>query len=178
MVYIFLANGFEECEALCPWDILKRGGVDVSLVSVNPVLAVTGAHGITVVADKTLSEIRAEDAEMLVFPGGMPGTSNIDADVRTDALVNYAVKNGLYIGAICAAPMILGKRGVLCGKKATCFPGFEEYLVGAELSSERVVKDGKIITSKGAGAAYEFGFELLSVLKGSETAKKVKVSMQ
>jgi len=178
MVYEFLAAGFEEVEALSPLDLLRRSGVSVVTVCVSEdgeSLAVTGAHGITVKADVSLKDavrmLRSrDDLEMVILPGGMPGTTNLDASEAVHDFITKAVDADAYISAICAAPMILGKRGLLDGKKATCFPGFEKYLVGAKVGG-RVVADGKIITSCGMGAALEFGLALVEALKGKETAK-------
>ena len=124
--YIFLANGFEEIEALCPWDLLLRAGVDVTLVSINKDRAVTGTHGITVCADITAAELPEPEGEICtVLPGGMPGSSNLDADPTVDRYIAHSAKNGR-LAAICAAPFVLGRRGLLDQKEATCFPGFED----------------------------------------------------
>lgn len=176
MVYVMFADGFEETEAIEPIDILKRGGVDVVTVGVKE-KTVTGAHGITIITDIGIEEIDPEKMELLMLPGGM-GHEILDASNEVHGLINYAVANGLYIAAICAAPSILGKKMFLEGKKATCFPGYEKYLYGADVISDKAVVDGKFITAKGAGAASDFGFEMLTVLKNRETAEKVKEIMQ
>ncbi|MBQ8301348.1 MAG: DJ-1/PfpI family protein [Clostridia bacterium] len=176
MVYVMLADGFEEVEAIEPIDILKRGGVEVTTVGVKG-KTVTGAHGIIVTADIEISEVNPENMELLMLPGGA-GHEILDASNEVHGLINYAVVNGLYISAICASPSILGKKMMLEGKKATCFPGFEKYLYGAEVVSDKAVIDGKIITGKGAGAASEFGFAMLEILKDKETADKIKEIMQ
>ncbi len=176
MVYVMLADGFEEVEAIEPIDILKRGGVEVTTVGVSG-KTVTGAHGIPVTADILIGEADAESMELLMLPGGA-GHKLLDASDRVHSLINYALANGIYISAICAAPSILGKKMILEGKKATCFPGYEKYLYGAQVVSDKAVADGKIITGKGAGAAAEFGFLMLSLLRGKETADKVKEIMQ
>ena len=176
MIYIFLANGFEEIEAICPIDILKRGGLDVKTVGVTG-KTVTGAHGIPFVCDMEIGEISA-DAECLILPGGMPGTLNLANCPKLKELLLKAQKDGRFIAAICAAPSVLGAYGILKGKKAVCYPGFEEKLDGATVRDELCVTDGKIITAKGPGAAAEFGFSILSALKGeTETAEKLKVNM-
>lgn len=176
MVYVMFADGFEETEAIEPIDILKRGGVDVVTVGVKD-KTVTGAHGITIITDIGIEEVDPEKMELLMLPGGM-GHEILDASNEVHGLINYAVANGLYIAAICAAPSILGKKMLLEGKKATCFPGYEKYLYGADVVSDKAVVDGKFITAKGAGAAADFGFEMLTVLKNRETADKVKEIMQ
>lgn len=176
MVYVMLADGFEEVEAIEPIDILKRGGVEVTTVGVTGI-TVIGAHGIAVTADITLDDVKRDDMELLMLPGGM-GHELLDASNEVHALISYALSNGIYISAICAAPSILGKRMILEGKKTTCFPGYEKYLYGAEVTGEKVVTDGKIITAKGAGAAAQFGFKMLEILKNKETADKIKETMQ
>lgn len=176
MVYVMFADGFEETEAIEPIDILKRGGVDVVTVGVKD-KTVTGAHGITIITDIGIEEVDPENMELLMLPGGM-GHEILDASNEVHGLINYAVANELYIAAICAAPSILGKKMLLEGKKATCFPGYEKYLYGADVVSDKAVVDGKFITAKGAGAAADFGFEILTVLKSRETADKVKEIMQ
>ncbi|MCC8159752.1 MAG: DJ-1/PfpI family protein [Oscillospiraceae bacterium] len=176
MVYVLLADGFEEVEAIEPIDILKRGGVEVLTAGVKS-KTVTGAHGITVTADIAIQEVDPSNMELLMLPGGA-GHEILDASNEVHGLINYAVTKGLYISAICAAPSILGKKMILEGKKATCFPGYEKYLYGAEVVADKAVVDGKIITGKGAGAAADFGFAMLALLKGGETAKRVKEIMQ
>lgn len=176
MVYVLLADGFEEVEAIEPIDILKRGGVEVTTVGVTGKV-VTGAHGIPVTADIEIQDIHPEDMELLMLPGGA-GHELLDASNEVHALINYAVSNNLYISAICAAPSILGKKQILDGKNAVCFPGYEKYLYGAVISDKKAVTDGKIITAKGAGAAADFGFSMLTVLKNRETADKIKEIMQ
>lgn len=179
MVYILLADGFEELEALAPCDMLRRAGVETRLVSVSEKLLVKGAHGIGVMADLTLSEMNIRDIEMLVFPGGMPGAKNLDEHPRTDLLIRHCLEKDLFLAAICAAPMILGKRGVLAGKKATCFPGFEKFLSGATVvSDERVVRDGNVVTAVGAGAAVEFGLKLVEIMKDKKTSDELRESIR
>ncbi len=176
MVYVLLADGFEEVEAIEPIDILTRGGVEVTTVGVTGKV-ITGAHGIPVTADIEINEVTPDDMELLMLPGGA-GHELLDASNEVHGLINYAVSNGLYISAICAAPSILGKKQLLDGKKATCFPGYEKYLYGADVTAEKAVVDGKIITGKGAGAAAEFGFTMLKILKDAETANRIKEIMQ
>ena len=178
MVYVFLADGFEEIEALTPVDILRRGGVDVVTVGVTGREA-TSSHNIVVTADIMEEEIDDFDGvEAIVLPGGMPGTTNLEASEVVKEAIEYCSKNDILIGAICAAPSILGKKMLLEDKKATCFPGDEKYLYGADVKSDKVVVDGKFITGKGAGAAADFGFAMLAILKDKETADRVKETMQ
>ncbi len=176
MVYVMLADGFEEVEAIEPIDILKRGNVPVKTVGVKNKV-VTGAHGITVTADIGIDDVNTDDMELLMLPGGA-GHEILDASKEVHNLIDYALAHSLYISAICAAPSILGKKMILEGKKATCFPGYEKYLYGADITGEKAVVDGKIITGKGAGAAADFGFAMLKILKGKETAGKIKEIMQ
>lgn len=177
MVYMFLANGFEEVEALCPLDILRRAGVEVVTVGVGGD-SVCGAHGITVVCDMPETHFRDANADMIILPGGMPGTKNLDESKTVDVALRSAVKNGAFIAAICAAPMVLGKRGMLNGKEATCFPGFEKYLDGATLSDKYVVRDGNIITARGMGVALDFGLELAAALTSPEKAADIRAAIQ
>ena len=177
MVYVLLADGFEEVEAITPIDILRRAGVDVITVSIKD-KTVMGAHNIPVIADMVISELNSvDDMELLMLPGGA-GHELLDASNEAHALINYAHKQGKYIAAICAAPSIIGKKLLLSGKKATCFPGFENYLYGADVTGDKVVHDGQLITAKGAGAAAEFGFKLCEILKGKEAADKLSAVMQ
>ncbi|MDR0992226.1 MAG: DJ-1/PfpI family protein [Ruminococcus sp.] len=177
MVVFFLANGFEELEAIAPLDILRRGGVEVITAGIGGKV-ITGSHGISVACDKAAEVIFTSEIEGVILPGGMPGTRNLAASQTVEDALAYCARKGLLIGAICAAPSVLGEQGLLDGREATCFPGFEEKLTGAKLSSEYVVRDGNIITAKGAGVAAEFGFALLTALKDEETAETVRRAMQ
>ena len=165
MVFLFLADGFEEIEALTPVDLLRRAGVEVVTVGVGG-KTVTGSHGITISADVGAEEALAMLAagtipEMIVLPGGMPGAATLDASPLVDTFIDAAEKANAYIAAICAAPMILGKRGLLRGRHATCFPGFEEYLEGAAYMDVHTVTDGRYITGRAMGAATEFALALI-----------------
>jgi 4-methyl-5(b-hydroxyethyl)-thiazole monophosphate biosynthesis len=178
MIYMFLADGFEEVEALCPLDILRRAGLEVTTVGVGGKDLIAGAHGIMVQADIPDVLYRDSAPDMIILPGGMPGSTNLDESKTVDAALKVAAKKGAYLCAICAAPLVLGKRGYLEGKHAVCYPGFEEYLSGATVfESETVVRDGNVITAKGMGAAFEFGLELVRALKDNETAEKIKNSV-
>ena len=177
MVYFFLADGFEESEAIVPIDILKRADITVLTVGVGS-KTVVGAHGLTVTCDIPENEALTDCLEGIVLPGGMPGTLNLEKSETVQKFVEFADKKGLIIGAICAAPSVLGKKGILKGKKATCFTGFDEYLTGATVSCDPVVRDGNIVTAYGAGAAFLFGFSLLSTFKGEKTAEEIKKQMR
>lgn len=174
MLYIFLADGFEEIEALCPYDLLLRAGIETKTVSINETTEVTGSHGIRVKADLTIADISLSDEiEGIMLPGGMPGSSNLEACPTVQDFITKASSEDKLITAICAAPFVLGNRGLLCGKAATCFPGFEDRLTGAVLSSDKVVRDGNIITGKGMGAAFDFGIEMVKYFKGEAFAKEL-----
>lgn len=173
MIYLFLANGFEEVEALCPLDLLRRAGLAVTTVGVGGDVIV-GAHGIAVQADVPDTLFRDSKPDMIILPGGMPGTKNLDASRTVDTALRAASANGAYLAAICAAPMVLGKRGYLKDKEATCFPGFEEYLEGATLSKARVVTDGRTVTAAGMGVAMEFGLALVALLQGKDAAERLR----
>ena len=175
MVYIFLAEGFEEIEALAPLDLLRRAGVEVKTVGVGS-KTVIGSHSIPVVADMLDSELCDDSPEMVILPGGMPGTLNLNASKVVHSAIRSATESGAYVCAICAAPLILGRLGLLSGKEAICYPGFEDELVGATISENTVAIDGKIITAKGMGAAIDFGLTLVSILKGNEVAENLRKS--
>ena len=175
MVYMFLANGFEEVEALSPLDLLRRAGVEIKTVGVGA-KTIVGSHSIPVVADMTDSEFSDNAPQMVILPGGMPGTLNLDASETVHKAIGSAVAADAYVCAICAAPMILGKLGLLNGKEAICYPGFEEHLTGATISDKKAVADGKYITAKGMGAAIEFGLLLVEALKGKEVAESLRAT--
>lgn len=178
MFYIVLADGFEEIEALAFVDIIRRGDIEIKTASLNDDNISTGAHGISVVCDINIEDIVYDSIDAFILPGGMPGTINLDNSLMVDDILSFCFKNDKYIGAICAAPLVLGRRNLLKGKKATCFPGFEDELKGAFVADEKVISDGKIITAKGAGCAHEFAFEFIKKFKSKETADKIKSSMQ
>ncbi len=169
MIYMFLATGFEEVEALCPLDIMRRAGLSVTTVGIGG-NEITGAHGITVKTDITDSEFDGQDIDMVFLPGGMPGTLNLARSKAVNTAIDDAHRNNKYIAAICAAPSILGDKGLLVGKEAICYPGFEDRLTGATLSSKRVVRDGKIITAAGMGVATEFGLTIVELFCGKSVA--------
>ena len=175
MVYIFLAEGFEEIEALAPLDLLRRAGVEVKTIGVGS-RTVVGSHSIPVVADMLDSELCDGTPEMVILPGGMPGTLNLNESKVVHKAIRSAIESGAYVCAICAAPLILGRLGLLTGKEAICYPGFEDELVGATISGKTVAVDGKIITAKGMGAAIDFGLTLVAILKGNEVAENLRKS--
>ena len=175
MVVLFLADGFEEIEALLPLDLLRRAGVRTVTVGLG-VREVRGAHGITVLADA--DRVPDGDIDMVILPGGMPGAANLDAsDMVTDTLARVSARGG-YLAAICAAPMVLGHKGYLKGKRAICFPGFEGELIGADVQNDAfVVRDGNVITAKGMGVALDFGLALVAALKDDATATALRAAV-
>ncbi len=177
MVYVFLANGFEEIEALATIDVLRRAGVEVTTVGVGE-RQVVGSHNIPVIADIHEQDMYLNDACAIVLPGGMPGTLNLEASQTVQSALEYALQHDVVIAAICAAPSILGHKGVLAGKTAIAYPGFEKELTGATIATTAVVQDGNIITAKGAGVAIEFGLKIVEALASAKTANSVKEAMQ
>lgn len=182
MVYVILADGFEEVEAIEPVDIMRRAGIEVTTVSIMETKSVKGAHGIIIEADALIKDILSlgmapSDMELLMLPGG-EGHILIDHCNEVHALLNDALIQQKYIAAICAAPSILGKKQMLMDKKATCYPGFEEYCYGAEMTGAKAVVDGRIITGRGPGAASEFGFAIVTLLKGEDKAAALREAMQ
>ena len=175
MTYVFLADGYEEIEALTPVDMLRRAGVKVTLVGVTGKI-VTGSHGISVVTDVTIEEARAqsEHIDMIVLPGGLPGADNLRKSAIVSEFISRAHQSGAFITAICAAPRILGELGLLDGKHAVCYPGFEKYLRGAKISNAHVVRDGNIITGIGMGAATEFSLALVEARVSKEESDKLR----
>lgn len=174
MVYILLAPGFEEAEALVPADLLRRAEIETALVSVTGE-PVPGSHGITVTADTNLDGVDLSKADMVVLPGGGPGHKNLGKEPRVERLVEEAAEKGLWVAAICAAPTLLGKWGLLTGKEAVCYPGMEDGLTGAQARMDRgFVVDGKIITGRAAGSVFDFGLALVEALAGKEEADKVR----
>lgn len=179
MVYLFLAKGFEEIEALTPVDVLRRAGVEVKTVSITDSLSVMGAHGIEVKADLTLDGYDEECAEMIIFPGGSEGTQNLEESEKIKEIITSAHKRGLYIAAICAAPTILAKMGLLTGLKATCYPSLASTLVENKVKykNDKVVCDKRFITSMGAGTSGEFAFTLVDKLLTKRESDSLRISM-
>ena len=179
MIYIFFAHGFEEIEAITTLDILRRAGLDVKSVGIGS-KTITGAHGITIHCDMLDKQTTsAKGLEMIVLPGGMPGTVNLEKSPVVTAYIDHVLKNDLYLAAICAAPSILGHKGLLDGKRVTCFPSvIEELGEGARHTGALVEQDGKLVTARGAGAAVPFGLKLVECLCGKERADELEASMQ
>lgn len=176
MIYMIFADGFEEIEAIETLDILRRAELDVLTVGLDGEM-VTGAHNVTVKTDIPLDDIEPEKLDMLILPGG-PGYVNLDKSKDVENLVMFCTEEGKYIAAICAAPSIIGKRGITKGKTVTCFPGYEDEMNGADVLCEKVVCDANIITARGAGAAADFGFKIVEVLKDKAAADALRKSMQ
>lgn len=176
-VYEFLATGFEDIEALIPLDIMRRASVDFKTVSVTGSLVVESAHGVKIEADMLIEDADFGDADLLMLPGGLPGATNLNAHAGVrKALVEHNVR-GRMIGAICAAPMVLGGLGMLEGKRATCYPGFEKYLEGAEYTNELCTVDGNITTGEGPAAALPYAYKLLAALTDAKTADGIADGM-
>lgn len=176
MVYIFLAEGFEETEAVTPIDLLRRAGKEVVTVGVTG-KTVISSHGIPIVCDTELSQAVTEGLEMVILPGGKKGTDILNKCDRVKEIITYCVSNGIFVSAICAAPSVLGGMGLLNGKRAVCYPGFEDKLTGATICNSPAVKDGLFITGRGAGASLEFSYELVSALCGREKADETADSI-
>jgi len=178
MVYIFLADGFEETEAVTPIDILRRAGLDVRIAGVGG-RTVTGSHGVKIICDCVADDIYpGTELEAVVLPGGMPGAKNLENSSKVGEFIDYAQNSGKLLCAICAAPFILGHRGLLKNKKAVCFPGFEKELAGALIQSTAVCADGNIITAAGMGSAVVFALEIVRYFFGEQKAAQIGESLQ
>lgn len=174
---LFLAEGFEEIEAVAIVDVLRRGGVEVDMISVTASKQVAGAHQIVVLADCLFADANFSTYEMLLLPGGMPGTKNLKTHTALcKLLIEFHLKEK-FLGAICAAPSILGELGILNGKQATCYPGFEKYLIGCTYVDQAVVRSDYILTGKGAGVAIQFGLEILRIFHDDEFVNELSVRM-
>lgn len=177
MIYVHLADGFEEIEAITVIDILRRAELPVKSVAMSDNLSVRGAHDISVQADLTFDDADYKNCMMIVLPGGMPGTKNLAAhEGLADRIKDFATE-GKWLAAICAAPSVFGGLSLLKGKKATSYPGFQDQMIGADYTEDRVVLDGNFITSRGPGTAIEFGLKLVALLKDEETAQKLRKAM-
>ncbi|HEX3026122.1 MAG TPA: DJ-1 family glyoxalase III [Clostridia bacterium] len=176
MIYLFLENGFEEIEALAPIDILRRAGADLKTVGEGG-RAVTGAHGVTIMADLEESGVSFGNMEMAILPGG-PGTPNHEKSHTVCDALNFCAENDRFIGAICAAPSVLGHMGLLRGHDAVCFPGYEEELGAAHVLRDPVCISRKIITARGAGVAVEFALKLIAVLYGEQKSQEIRKKIQ
>ena len=177
-VYVFLANGFEEVEGLTVVDLLRRAEIETTMISIMGTKEIIGAHKIKLEADALFEEVDYSDADMLVLPGGMPGTTNLAEYKELVELLLQFNREGRKLAAICAAPSVLGMNGILKDKKATCYPGFEDKLGGAILTGNKVEKSANIITGKGMGTAIEFALCIIAELKGSELADEIAKSIQ
>lgn len=177
MVYLFFATGTEELEALGTADIIRRAGIDLQIVSITGARTVVGAHGIRIETDALLEEVDFFDADMLVLPGGMPGATNFAACNDLNERLRDHVYVGRPVAAICAAPLVLGRLGLLDGKRATCYPGFEDELMGATPTGALVEVDGQFITGKGPAAVLEFGYAIVEFLKDKATADALRQGM-
>ena len=176
MIYMLLTDGFEDIEALETLDIMRRAGLSVKTVGIAS-KTVTSSHKVTVICDIVFEDSDFSDMRMLILPGG-PGHTAFSESEKVCALIKIAYERGIYLAAICASPSVIGKMGLLKGRRFTCFPGFEEFVKGGIYSPEKVVTDGKFITARGAGAASDFGFEIVTLLKGEQTAQELKKQMQ
>lgn len=176
-IAIFFATGYEEIEGLTVVDICRRCNLDIDMVSVTEERKVTGSHGISVEMDKMFSEVNFDEYDMLVLPGGMPGTRNLEAHEGLMAQVDAYFAAGKYIGAICAAPSVFGHRGILKGRNACCYPGFESHLEGADVSMKPVEIAGNVITSRGMGTAIEFALAIVGHFCGQEKADEMAKSI-
>lgn len=176
-VYVFTADGFEEIEGLTVVDLMRRAGAPVQMVSISDGLAVKGSHGIEIKADTFFEDVDFGEADLLVLPGGMPGTLHLGEHQGLTKLLTETAAQGKRVAAICAAPSVLGGLGLLKGKRAVCYPGFEDKLTGAQVGTEEVVTDGNITTSRGLGTAIPFALELISLLFGQEKAEEIGASV-
>jgi len=177
-IYMLLADGFEESEAIVPADLLIRAGADIKLVSISESLFVTGAHNITIRADILIDDISKDDMECLILPGGSDGTQRLDESVKVKSLINAAAEKGVYIGAICAAPSILGKMRLLDGRRAACYPTFKEHLSHSIITGKKVEYDDIFVTAEGMGVSFEFGYKLIELLFGSDKAELIKTQIR
>jgi len=173
-IYVFLAEGFEEIEAVAPIDIFRRAGIHVVTVSVTGNRLVTGSHSIPLMSDILIEDVKVDDDSLIFLPGGLPGTYNLDAHVGLKSLLLKQYESGEKIAAICAAPSVIGKMGMLNNKDAICYPGFEEQLKEAKISQSKIVFSENIYTAKAAGVAIQFALGIVEQLRGAEIAKKIK----
>ena len=177
MITVFLANGFEEVEAITPVDIMRRAGLDVRTVSIYDSPMVTGAHKVPIQADMVFCQVDFSQVDLIVLPGGLPGSTNLDACKPLCQAIKKHTEEGKPVAAICAAPLVLGHLGLLVGRKATCYPGVEPELTGATCTGAMVEVDGNIITGKGPAAAFEFGFTLVEQFKSPEATLLLRDGM-
>ncbi len=175
--YITLADGFEESEALIPYDIMTRAGIEAVLCSVSGAAEVTSSHGVAIRTSVSIAQNQLADGDLLFLPGGMPGSLHLAESAPLADIIRSYVAAGKYVAAVCAAPLVLGRMGLLKGRKATCYPGFEQELVGATPVQQSVVLDGHFITGCGAGACFALGAKMVEVLKDAATATKTLQQM-
>ncbi|MHC1748867.1 MAG: DJ-1 family glyoxalase III [Cellulosilyticaceae bacterium] len=173
---IYFAEGYEEVEAIATVDVLRRAKIEVIMVGIDGKI-IESSRGIKINMDMEIEQVTYEDVDLLVIPGGMPGVSNLEKNEKVKKSLENFNEEGKLIGAICAAPSLLGKLGILKGKKATCYPGFEMYLKDAEYCDEKVVVDANIITAKGAGVSLDFAYSIVEIMKGKELAKELRKAM-
>ncbi len=176
-IAVFLAEGFEEIEAISIIDVLRRASLEVTTVSVTGDLQVTGSHSITISADNIFERMDFRPFDMLVLPGGMPGAKNLNNHKDLKELILQYNESGKPLGAICAAPLVFGQLGILKNKNATCFPGFEQFLEGANVTGTSKEVAGNIVTGKGAGVAIEFALQLVEILTDTKTAEELAIRM-
>ena len=177
-VYQFMADGFEDIEALAPVDILRRGGLEVVTVSIMGHELVTSTNGVCVKADVLFENACFDDADLLLLPGGLPGATNLKEHKKLADVLRQQAEAGRMIGAICAAPMVLGTMGLLQGRRATCYPGVEHTLHGAEYTGQLVTVDGNIVTGEGPAAAFPYAYTLLAMLVGHDKAEEIQIAMR
>lgn len=177
MICVHLADGFEEVEAITVVDLLRRANIDVTTVSIMNRLEVFGAHNINVMADANYEDINYDECQMMVLPGGGGGANNLDKHAGVISKLNSFNKNGKWIAAICAAPMILGHHGIFNGQKATIYKGMENELKGAVYVDQKVVVDGHIITSQGPATAMDFALKIIELIKGKDVADNISVDL-
>ena len=170
---IFLAEGFEEIEGLVVVDILRRAGLEAVTISVTGQKEIHSSHQVGVLADRLFDEVGFAELDGVVLPGGMPGTTNLGAHAGVNEVIRSFAAEGKLVAAICAAPSVLGQAGILQGKKAACYPGFEDKLTGAEVVYEEVAEAGNIITSRGMGTAIPFALSLVSYLVSGQKAQEL-----
>jgi len=176
-IAVHLANGFEEIEAVSIIDVLRRAELDVQVVSVTGKLAVKGAHQLLVTADVLFEQVNYDDIYMIVLPGGMPGATNLDAHAGLKSQIKKFSAENKQLAAICAAPLVYGNLGILEGRQAVCYPGFEKYLKGAELLNVPVVQSGNVITGRGPGVAIKFALKLVEKIVSAEKSKEIATQM-
>ena len=176
-IYQFMAEGFEDVEALAPVDILRRGGQEIVMVSITGSEYVTSAHGVTIKADTLFEDVDLGDADLLMLPGGLPGSTNLNAHEGLRKAIVEHYNAGKRIAAICAAPMVFGSLGLLEGKRATCYPGCEGTMIGADYTKELVTIDGNIITGEGPAAAFPYAYAILEILEGKNVADQLREGM-